>query len=468
MDNTQRDGCFYSLDMSVNSHNIYNITRLLFLFAAALFVSCSKNDYVNVIPARCVALASVDMQKVEQAHFDGKAVLKTVLGDAAEGETGIDHESRIYLFEAKDGNTGLVARLKSSSDFEKLIELCVAQKKCDAVAKRGEVKFSFFNNTWLVAYDDNAMMVTGPITAADKAETERRVVNYFKQDEEQSVVTSKLYSRLDSIDSPIALVAQADALPDKLVAPFTLGAPKEADASQVMVAAGLSFSGDVLKINGTTYSENKTVDEVLKASHAKLRPISADVLKSVDTIQTMSLVLDVDGRDLLPMLQQNKGVQAMLTGLNMAIDMDNIVRSMDGGLVIGVFGYGQDKMNLSMTAKLGNSDWLKDVGYWKKSCPSGCRIDDAGTNAYCYKGGNTNFYFGVTPSSYFFCGANLQEAVDGTQRSRNPLPTAMVQEMAGKRMAMLLNIGAVAGTADAASVVKSVLGNLKYVLYVME
>ena len=148
--------------------------------------------------------------------------------------------------------------------------------------------------------------------------------------------------------------------------------------------------------------------------------------------------------------------------------MDNIVRSMDGGLVIGVFGYGQDKMNLSMTAKLGNSDWLKDVGYWKKSCPSGCRIDDAGTNAYCYKGGNTNFYFGVTPSSYFFCGANLQEAVDGTQRSRNPLPTAMVQEMAGKRMAMLLNIGAVAGTADAASVVKSVLGNLKYVLYVME
>ena len=131
-------------------------------------------------------------------------------------------------------------------------------------------------------------------------------------------------------------------------------------------------------------------------------------------------------------------------------------------------GYGQDKINLSMTAKLGNSDWLKDVGYWKKSCPSGCRIDDAGTNAYCYKGGNTNFYFGVTPSSYFFCGANLQEAMDGTQRSRNPLPTAMVQEMAGKRMAMLLNIGAVAGTADAASVVKSVLGNLKYVLYVME
>ena len=281
-------------------------------------------------------------------------------------------------------------------------------------------------------------------------------------------MTSKLYSRLDSIDSPIALVAQADALPDKLVAPFTLGAPKEADASQVMVAAGLSFSGDVLKINGTTYSENKTVDEALKASHAKLRPISADVLKSVDTAQTMTLVLDVDGRDLLPMLQQNKGVQAMLTGLNMAIDMDNIVRSMDGGLVIGVSGYGQDKMNLSMTAKLGNSDWLKDVGYWKKSCPSGCRIDDAGTNAYCYKGGNTNFYFGVTPSSFFFCGANLLEAMDGTQRSRNPLPTAMVQEMAGKRMAMLLNIGAVAGTSDAASVVKSVLGNLKYVLYVME
>lgn len=445
--------------------------RMLLLLAVAFLSSCSDNEYVNVIPSKCMALLSVDMQQSgagKDTGLDGKALLKKLFGTDDAEATGIDYGAKLYLFEAKDGNMGLVAKLKSESDFDKFVSALAAKGKCTATKKRTDISFSLFGSSWLVAYKDRAMMVVGPITAAAQAETERTVAGYFKQDDDHSIVFSSLYSRLDSIDSPIAFVAQAQALPDKFVAPFTIGAPKDADASQVMIAAGVSFAGNVLAINGTTYSDDKTIDKALKASHSAFRPLKADALNGFDSSSAMGLVMDVNGRDFLPMLQQNKGIQTLLVGLNMAIDMDNIVRSVDGTLTIGIAGLGSDNIDLSMAAQLANADWLKDVGYWKKSCPAGASITDAGPNAFCYKSGQTSFYFGVTPSLRFYSGGDLQKAQASVAGRQSALPADILQQIVGKRMAMLLNIKAMAaGQSGAMALAKSVLGNVDYVLYVM-
>lgn len=65
------------------------------------------------------------------------------------------------------------------------------------------------------------------------------MVRFLHADEDAGVKSSRLFAQLDSIDSPIAMVAQVQALPEKFVAPFTLGAPKDADASQIVIAAGM-------------------------------------------------------------------------------------------------------------------------------------------------------------------------------------------------------------------------------------
>ena len=446
--------------------------RLLLLSAVAFLSSCSDNEYVNVIPSKCMALMSVDMQQLgagENGGADGKALLKKLFGADAAAPTGVDYKSKLYLFEAKDGNMGLVARLESESDFDKLVSVLASKGKCTAAKKRADMSFSLFDGSWLVAYKGHSLMVLGPITPAAQAESERTIAGYFKQDDDQSIVFSPLYSRLDSIGSPIAFVAQAQALPDKFVAPFTIGAPKEADASQVMIAAGVSIADKMLTINGTTYSDDKSIDKALKTSHSKFRPLKADALGGFDSDNAMGLFMDVNGRDFLPMLQQNKGIQTLLVGLNMAIDMDNIVRSVDGPLTIGIAGLGTDDMGLSMTARLANADWLKDVGYWKKSCPAGASITDAGPNAFCYKSGQTSFCFGVSPSLYFYSGADLQTAQANAAKKQSALPAAIQQQIVGKRMAMLLNIKAMtAGQSGTMALAKSVLGNVDYVLYVMK
>ena len=57
----------------------------------------------------------------------------------------------------------------------------------------------------------------------------------------------------------MALVAQAQALPEKFVAPFTLGAPKNADASQIVIAAEMNVQKGMLRIKGETFSFNPSI-----------------------------------------------------------------------------------------------------------------------------------------------------------------------------------------------------------------
>lgn len=445
-------------------HGVCGCVALLLAF---LLSSCNNSDYVKNIPSGCSALLAVDPKKVEGA--DGNAMLKALLPIDDIQSTGIDFGSKIYFFETADGNLGIAAKIKSEDDFSASIAGLAAKGKSTKVKERGDLSFALVNGSWLVAFSGNAMMTIGPITAASRPEVERTVMGYFSQDEEQSIVKTKIYEHIDTMASPISLVAQAQALPEKFVAPFTIGAPKEADASQVMIAARLSVEGKSLVIDGTTYSDNNSVDKALREANAVFRPITPKLVSSYNSRNILGLFMNVDGKAFLPLLQQNKGIQALLVGLNTAIDMDNILRSVDGDLVITVPSYsGDGNMALSLTAKLGNKAWLGDVDYWKQSCPNGTTIANAGVDTFCYSDGKMKFFFGVSPDLYFFSGNDKDAAAATFQTSRSPLTKSVLSELVGKRMAMVLNLRAVAESAGGAAetFINSFVGSVENVVYV--
>lgn len=436
---------------------------------AVLLSSCSNTDYVSNIPSGCSALMSVDAKNVD--GVDGARFIKAVFAVDDAASLGIDFGSKVYFFEAADGNLGIAARLGSADKLAETIARLAAKGTCTAVKKRGDLSFSLFHGSWLVAFSDNALMVLGPITAASRADAERSVLGYFKQDEEHSIVATKIYQRLDTISAPIALVAQAQALPEKFVAPFTIGAPKDADASQVMIAARLGMHGKTLVIDGTTYSDNQAVDKALKEAHACFRPITPALVNAFDGSNMLGLFMNVDGNAFLPMLQQNKGIQALLVGLNTAIDMDNIIRSIDGDMSIAVPRYnGDGGMAMSLTAKLGNKRWLADIGYWKQSCPKGTAIADAGKDTYCYTDGKMKFFFGVTPSLYFVSGSSAEAVATQTAASAKPLPKEVMALVVGKRMAMVLGLKALSASSagGVGGMLAPLVGDMDTVVYVSE
>ena len=450
----------------------YRMALLCVAFAMLVLNSCSGSDYLNAIPANSSAIISIDMQKMaDNNHLGDKAgVLKSLLHVDDVSECGIDISDKLYLFETADGNLGICAKVSDEGDLEDwLNQLAKDQHICTPVSKKKDFYFSVLKNSWVMGFSDQALLVVGPVVADAQAELQRQMVRFLKADDEHGIKSSSMFERLESITSPMAMVAQAQALPEKFIAPFTLGAPKDADASQVVIAAEMSIQKGMLRIKGETFSFNQEIDAALQKAAESYRPIKGKYIMSMPDDAMAGIFMNVDGNKFLPMMQSNKGIQQLLMGINAAIDMDNIIRS-DMAIVMPSFS--DSDLKMTMAAQLAHSKWLTDVGYWKQSCPKGSSIADWGKNAYYYSDGKTSFYFGVSDDHQFYSGSDELLASYSIKPSNHPISADIRKEINGQKLAMVINLSKTGTDGDVMSAVSSLLnpifGNLTSIVYTLK
>lgn len=439
-----------------------------------LLSSCSGSDYLHAIPAKSTALISIDLPKMAggDAVEDKASVLKAMLHVDDVSDCGIDLESKLYLFESADGNLGLCAKVADDDKIGDWIDGLVKQRLATPVTERKGFHFSVLKNSWLIGYSDEALLVMGPVVADAQSELQRQMVKYLSADEDNSVVSSKLFEKLEGISTPMAMVSLAQALPEKFVAPFTLGAPKGGDASQIVIAAEMTVNRGLLHINGETLSFNDEINQALKTARDNYRPIKGCYLKSMPADAQAAIFMNVDGTKFLPMMQNNQGIQQLLMGVNAAIDMDNIIRSVDGDMAIVIPSFSDSALKMSMSAQLKQSKWLQDVDYWKKSCPQGGKIGDWGKNSYYYTDGKTSFYFGVSDDMQFFSGSDELTAEYSIKPSNHPISKDIQSLVEGQKLAMVVNLAKSGSGNDAISAISSLLtpvfGNISSIVYTLK
>jgi len=281
------------------------------------------------------------------------------------------------------------------------------------------------------------------------------------------VLVSPIYAKLDSINSPMAMVAQVQALPEQLTTLMTIGSPKDADGTDVLLSADMHVDHHCLLVNGKLFSFNQTINNELKKSMEVYRPIKGDYLPSMSRKALLGIFVNVNGKSYLPLLQNSKGLQAILVGINQAIDFDNIVKSVDGDMAIVIPSFNTNQVQMSMAAKLAHTHWLKDVNYWKQSIPKGGRLTNWGKNAFSYADGKQAFYFGVTDDKQFYSGNSREAAL----ASIHPAPDAISQDvqtqLKGEKMAMVINLQNVENkTVNMfSSLLKPVFGDINTVVY---
>lgn len=439
----------------------------------ALFSSCSGSDYLNAIPSGSIALVSLDMQKMagDSAVADKAGILKSVLHVDDVLECGIDVSEKVFLFEAADGNLGLCAKVADKGDLEDWLNKLSRQGICQKVSERKDCHFTVLNGSWLVGFSGKALMVMGPVVPEAQAELQRKMIKYLGAGEEAGIKGTPMFDKLDSISAstPMAMVAQAQALPEMFVAPFVLGAPRGSDASQVVIAAGMTIEKGMLHIKGETFSFDKDVNAALRQAAKVYRPIKGSYVKAMPDDALAGIFMNVDGKGFLPLLQGNKSLQTLLMGMNAAVDMDNIIRSVDGDMAIIVPSFSDGNVRLMMSAQVAHASWLADVDYWKQSCPKGGKIVNWGKNAYCYTNGKTAFYFGVTDDSQFFCGSDQLLAEASIKPSSHPVDRLLQQAVTGQKLAMVVNLSKVGGVDDSMAAIIGLLtpifGNINSIVY---
>ena len=421
---------------------------ILAMAFVSMLSSCSNTDYVNAIPKQATAIISVDA--AQMSGVGSTLVLKTLLKTTDLGKTGIDLSQKVYLFETAEGNLGV----------------CTAVHDADLLSKRG-YSFALVGGAWLAGYSDDVMLVLGPVNPGDKASAINQMARFLSQDEDEGAASSQIFQTLDTIQSSMAMVAQASAMPNKLVMPFTLGAPKDADPSQIMVSAKISISKGLMVIDGSTFSYNKKIDDALKESYASYRPIKGRYTQSMPANAACGMFVNVDGAKFLNIMRANRGLQAMLAGINAAIDMDNIIKSVDGEMAVITPSYADGHIAMSMAAELAHSKWLADIDYWKQSVPQGGKLLDWKPNAYRYTDGKTSFCFGVTADKQFFSGSNPDEAEKSIVASPNGISPMIADQVKGSKFALVANISALTGSnaSAVASMVRPIFGNVETILY---
>ena len=448
-----------------------------FIIASLMIVlmsACSDNDYLNAIPSKSTAVISIDMSRLngQEQEQNQEHILKTMLHVGDVSKCGLDVKEKVYLFETIDGNLGLCARVADEGDVSNWLSELSQQRICSTVTERKGFHFAVLKDSWLVGFSSKALLVMGPVVAEAQAEMQRQMVRYLNADEDAGIKSSKLFAQLDSIDSPMAMVAQAVALPEKFVAPFTLGAPKDADASQIVIAAGMDVEDGVLKIAGRTFSFNPSINQALVKSQQVFRPIQGDYVQSMPDDAMAGIFMNVAGSRFLPLVQSNPGLQTLLMGINASIDMDNILRSVDGDMSIVLPTLGADHMQMMMAARLSHAKWLSDVDYWKQSCPKGSTIGNWKSNAFCYSSGKTCFYFGVTDDKQFFSGNDEVSAESSIRPSSHPISKRVQNMIRGEKMVMVINLEKSGGGGSAMQAVTGLLsplfGQLTAVVYTLK
>lgn len=448
------------------------IVILYILPCLLVLSSCSSDDYLNAVPQNSIALVAFDGKNFysNSSTNEQQSYINNLLKVKDLSDCGIDLSSKIYIFETVDGNLGLVANVKDDGDLGDWFNKLAKSGYCKSITERRGFSFTTIKDTWVVGFSSNALLVMGPVLPVQQADIQRQMIKYLEQDEEQGIKPTPIFEKLDSLNSPISMVAQTAALPEKFAAPFTIGAPKGADASQIMVAAEINKSGDgYLSIKGETFSFNTAVDKALKANKKIFRAIKGKYVETMSRDYAAGMFVNVNGKDFINLLHANSSFQALLAGMNTAIDMDNIIRSVDGDMAIIIPSIADGDNIPQMSAELSNTEFLNDIDYWKESCPAGSKIVDWENNSYYFTDGKLYFYFGVSSDKQFYSGSTKENAYGSIVKSKNALPENIRKDIIGKHMCFILNIDAIFGKDNNTtfSIIKPLLGNVKTVLYSM-
>ena len=408
-----------------------------------MFCSCSGGDYRDAIPANCTALISINAMDNEVGNR--LSSLRDLLHISDPRECGIDFREKLYLFETSDGNFGFCGKVYDADRVNTMMQNCVKAGGAKEGPERQGCHFYILSDSWIVGWTSSTALIMGPVLSASQGEMMQQMTEYLKQGDDDGMVGSNMMDQLDSQKGAMSIVAQAAALPEKIASVITIGLPKDADASQCIISADVTIKNGLLHLAGQPMSFNKKIDEELKSSYEVFRPIKGNYIPMLSKKSIAGMFANVNGEKFLPILQQSEGVLMLLSAVNTAIDINAIMKSIDGELLIAAPRFTEQGVALAMGAQLANKNFLGDVDYWKSSVPEGGKISDWKTDAYYYADKTMSYYFGVDNSKgslQLYSGMSADDATACLQPSSSPLDKEIQDIIRGNRLAVVVSLSA--------------------------
>lgn len=411
------------------------------LLAAVLFVACHKTDYVQVVPQEASVVVSVNVAHIVQEgdlansglmQFLNRYLGLITAGDAKQqlrhymenpGDMGIDFTSPLYGFKA--GNfVGVTMRIDDADDVEKFIGMLASQGIAQTAPEEDGVKQSILLDDIVMSYNSHTMLVLANAGDGNVMQTRQIALGLMDLEKDFSFVGTETYSQMEKRgDCDVVAYSNGAALSEDVLGTLYSFIPKGVRLVDLEVFSAVAFQDGKAVLTADIQGKSNAAKKLLEEGNKNFHKIEGRYIQAPMEGFAVWACLGVKGSWLLDQLKQDDQAKMLLVALERAIDVEAILRAVDGDVAITLPKDFSGKQMLSqdfmLTAKVDNKDFMKDVDYWRDTMKEyGMSMTQAKDNHFVLKMPEYTLNWGLDGDDVYFASAKMFAANNISKRSQ--------------------------------------------------
>lgn len=383
------------------------------VLAVMALCSCSNTDYQKAIPANATLVVKADMKSIsEKADFKNSQVMKTLdvpLAAMVKGKDlkrvkeyiddpmkmGIDFSMPLYFFMVGDETLGLTMKVADDGDVKDFLLLLQKQGLATKPVEKDGLMCGTLVDDITYSYDGNSFLLLASIKGKSTAATGRMARELMNLKEDESFISTDAFDRLNDEEKDVVMCVQsADFMKKMNLSDLYKGFDYKGFESM----ASLNFEKGEAKVTSKLYAKTDEAKKLLDEMNDHMEKLNGRYLDKVADDAVIWMGAGVKGAWLLEKLKENKSLNALLFALERAVDVEQMLKAVDGDVSVELFRNEADrnKVEYVLYAELDNSKFLADVDDWKLSHKDYCiNMVDKGDNQYQLTSDGQTYNWGV-------------------------------------------------------------------------
>jgi len=439
-------------------------TLLCVLVALA---SCHKTDYIQAIPQDASFVVSANIADMAaEADLRNSSLMQTLnsyMGlitapDArqqlqhyidAPADMGIDFTRPLYFFMAGDF-AGLTMCVADEGNVEKFVRMLASQNLCRGASEADGVKTALLLDDVVLNYDSHTLLLLTNVEKGSVAQARQVAAQLMKQDKELSFAATEAYGKMDDKDDcDIVAYSNGAALSGELLESIKSFLPTGIRPVDIELISSVSFLKGRAVLTANVEGKSNVARKLLEEGNDNFHKIEGRYIDLPQEGFAVWACMGVKGPWLLEHLKQGNQTRQVLLLIERAIDIEQIIRSIDGDVAVTLprdvlAGKDLAAADFMLMAQLDDTDFLKDVDYWQKTMKDyGATMTKTKGNDYILKASDYTLNWGVDGKDVYFASPRMFAANVTSQRSKALEP--MKDDIKKNQVFIYCNLDAVVG-----------------------
>ena len=390
--------------------------------------SCSNTDYQKVIPANATLVVKADLKSVsEKADFkhskmmkmlDASLVamvkgkdLKTVKGYIDDPmKMGIDFSMPLYLFMMGEDTFGLTMKMNDEGDVKDFLQLLNKQGMASKPQEKNGLMCGTLLDDIYYSYDKNTFLLLASMSGKGTSTTSKLARELMALKEDDSFISTEAYDRMNAEDEDLVTYTNGKLGKDLLSEVLSALMPSSVDVKDIDALLSLNFENGKASFKTKVWGKTDKAQALLDEADKNFGTIEGKYIERMSDNAVIWMGTNVKGEWALGKLKESKSTKEMLFMLERAVDIEQMLRAVDGDVALELQMKNFDPENAPeymVYAELKNSDFLADVNDWKESMKDyGMTMRDKGENQYVLTMDDESYLWGVQDKNLFFSSAN--------------------------------------------------------------